>query len=72
MRDEWLILRDGLNGPNIEYIRNNDSHPGAQFNSEFHSLVKTEVAKLSAEKELPAGRFAGNAASVRAVNIARL
>jgi hypothetical protein len=28
-----------LAGPNIEYIRNNDSHPGAQFNSEFHSLV---------------------------------
>jgi len=43
-----------LAGPNIEYIANNDSHPGAQFNSEFHSLVKTEVAKLSAEKELPA------------------
>jgi hypothetical protein len=43
-----------LVGPNIEYIANNDSHPGAQFNSEFHSLVKTEVARLSAEKELPA------------------
>jgi hypothetical protein len=43
-----------LAGPNIEYIANNDSHPGAQFNSEFRSLVKTEVAKLSAEKELPA------------------
>lgn len=43
-----------LVGPNIEYISNNDSHPGAQFNSEFHSLVKTEVARLSAEKELPA------------------
>ena len=43
-----------LVGPNIEYIANNDSHPGAQFNSEFHSLVKTEVAKLSAEKEPPA------------------
>ena len=40
-----------LVGPNIEYIANNDSHPGAQFNSEFRSLVKTEVAKLSAEKE---------------------
>jgi hypothetical protein len=38
-----------LSGPNIEYIANNDSHPGAQFNPEFHSLVKTEVAKLSAE-----------------------
>jgi len=40
--------------PNIEYIANNDSHPGAQFNSEFRSLVKTEVAKLSAESEPPA------------------
>jgi hypothetical protein len=38
-----------LFGPNIEYIANNDSHPGAQFNLEFRSLVKTEVAKLSAE-----------------------
>src|SRR6516164_5815169 len=38
-----------LFGSNIEYIANNDSHPGAQFNSEFRSLVKTEVAKLSAE-----------------------
>ena len=43
-----------LAGPNIEYIANNDSHPGAQFNSEFRSLVKTEVAKLSAEKKPPA------------------
>ena len=44
-----------LVGPNIEYIANNDSHPGAQFNSEFHSLVKTEVARLAAEKELATG-----------------
>jgi hypothetical protein len=43
-----------LVGPNIEYIANNDSHPGAQFNSEFRSLVKTEVARLAAEKALPA------------------
>jgi hypothetical protein len=43
-----------LVGPNIEYIANNDSHPGAQFNSEFHSLVKTEVARLAAEKDPPA------------------
>ena len=40
-----------LVGPNIEYIANNDSHPGAQFNSEFRNLVKTEVARLSAEKD---------------------
>jgi len=39
-------------GPNIEYIANNDSH-GAQFSSEFRSLVKTEVSKFSAENELP-------------------
>jgi hypothetical protein len=29
-------------------------HPGAQFNPEFRSLIKTEVAKLSAENELRA------------------
>ena len=40
-------------GPNIEYIANNDSHPGAQFNLVFRKLVKTEVAKLSTENELP-------------------
>jgi hypothetical protein len=43
-----------LVGPNIEYIANNDSHPGAQFNPVFRNLVKTEVAKLSAETERPA------------------
>jgi hypothetical protein len=42
-----------LVGPNIEYIANNDSHPGAQFNSKFRNLVKTEVARLAAEKDLP-------------------
>ena len=40
-----------LVGPKIEYIANNDSHPGAQFNPVFRNLVKTEVARLSAEKE---------------------
>ncbi len=43
-----------LIGPNIEYIANNDSHPGAQFNLQFRNLVKTEVAKLSAESVLEA------------------
>jgi hypothetical protein len=43
-----------LVGPNIEYIANNDSHPGAQFNSKFRNLVKTEVARLAAEKDPPA------------------
>jgi lipoprotein-anchoring transpeptidase ErfK/SrfK len=37
-----------LVGPNVEYIVNNDTHPGAQFNSEFRNLVKTEIARLSA------------------------
>jgi len=37
-----------LVAPNIEYIVNNDSHPGAQFNEQFHSVVKNEVARLVA------------------------
>jgi hypothetical protein len=36
-----------LIGDNIEYMPNNDSHPGAQFNSDFRNLVKTEVAKFT-------------------------
>ena len=42
-----------LVGPNIEYIANNDSHPGAQYNPVFRNLVKTEVAKLSSEDQPP-------------------
>ena len=41
-----------LVGENIEYITNNDSHPGAQFNSEFRNLVKSEIAKFTAEDRL--------------------
>ena len=37
-----------LDAPNIEYIANNDSHPGAQFSEQFHSIVKSEVARISA------------------------
>ena len=37
-----------LDAPNIEYIVNNDTHPGAQFNEQFHSVVKNEVARLAA------------------------
>ena len=33
---------------NIEFMPNHDSHPGAQFDPEFRSLVKTEVAKMTA------------------------
>ncbi len=41
-----------LVGDNIEYIANNDSHPGAQFNSQFRNLAKSEIAKFSAEDRL--------------------
>jgi len=41
-----------LIGENIEYIANNDSHPGAQFNSDFRNLVKTEIAKLAADNRV--------------------
>jgi hypothetical protein len=45
-----------LVGGNIEYIANNDSHPGAQYNSEFRSLVKSEIARLSTEGDLDTAR----------------
>lgn len=38
-----------LIGPNIEYVTNNDSHLKAPFNSEFRNLVRSEIARLSAE-----------------------
>ena len=41
-----------LIGENIEYIANYDFHPGAQFNSEFRSLVKSEIAKFAANVRL--------------------
>ena len=54
--NRWLTFggmgSQKLEGPNIEYVVNNDTHPGAQFNSEFHNLVKSEVARLSAEDGL--------------------
>jgi hypothetical protein len=37
-----------LDAPNIEYIVNNDTHPGAQFNDQFRSIVKNELARVSA------------------------
>jgi hypothetical protein len=42
-----------LEAPNIEYIVNNDSHPGAQFSEQFHSIVKTELARISALDNVP-------------------
>ena len=41
-----------LEGANIEYIANNDSHPGAQFSSQFRNLVKGEIAKFTAENRV--------------------
>jgi hypothetical protein len=38
-----------LEGANIKYIENNDSHPAAQFNSDFRTLVKSEIVRLTAE-----------------------
>ncbi len=46
-----------LEGDNIEYIANNDSHPGAQFNSEFRNLAKTEIAKFTAQDRLEKDRL---------------
>jgi hypothetical protein len=46
-----------LIGPNIEYIENNDSHPGAQFNLEFRSLVKSEINRIGAESTMVAARM---------------
>ena len=37
---------------NIEYMPNNDSHPGAQFNPEFRSLVKTEIARMTQQPDV--------------------
>ena len=41
-----------LIGENIEYIANYDSHPGAQFNSEFRNLVRSEIAKFTSNDRL--------------------
>jgi len=54
--DPWMTFggmgSKKLVGGNIEYIPNRDSHPGAQFNSEFRSLVKGEIAKFAAADRL--------------------
>ncbi len=47
-----------LDGDNIEYIANSDSHPGAQFNSEFRDLAKSEIAKFTAEDRLETAQAA--------------
>jgi hypothetical protein len=47
-----------LVGDNIEYIANSDSHPGAQFNSQFRELVKSEIAKFTAEDRVETAQAA--------------
>jgi hypothetical protein len=37
-----------LEAPNIEYIVNNDTHPGAQFSADFRNIVRTEMARVAA------------------------
>jgi hypothetical protein len=57
-----------LVGENIEYIANNDSHPGAQFNSQFHELVKSEIAKFVARDR----RETARAETPRRVGVAQV
>jgi hypothetical protein len=48
----WMTGGTGslkLEGPNIEYITNDDTHLEAPYNSEFRNLVKSEIARLAAE-----------------------
>jgi hypothetical protein len=52
-----------LVGENIEYIANYDSHPGAQFNSDFRNLVKSEVAKFAADNRLEVTKAAKSTAN---------
>jgi len=37
-----------LDAPNIEYVVNNDTHPGAQFNAEFRNIVRNELTRFAA------------------------
>jgi hypothetical protein len=49
-----------LIGENIEYIANYDSHPGAQFNSEFRELVKREIAKFNVDGQMETAQAASS------------
>ncbi len=60
-----------LEGPNIEYIANNDSHPGAQFNLDFRNLVKREITKLTAERNTDVARV-NDANAPRPVEVAKV
>jgi hypothetical protein len=57
-----------LIGPHIEYIANNDSHPGAQFSFQFRDLVKSEIARISSEDRVEMAQ----AATPRSYQVAQL
>jgi hypothetical protein len=38
-----------LEGPNIEYMTNSDTHIGAPYDPQFRDLVRSEIARLAAE-----------------------
>jgi len=68
-----------LEAPNIEYVVNNDTHPGAQFNAEFRTIVRNELARVAAldtakmaqaKTPLRLGKPVNPAGTARAANIA--
>jgi hypothetical protein len=58
-----------LVGGHIEYIANNDSHPGAQFDSQFRNLVKEEIGRYTAEDRVEMAR-AGVPRAIRQERVA--
>src|SRR5690242_9017052 len=60
-----------LDAPNIEYIANNDSHPGAQFSEQFHTIVKNELARISAQDNVQTAQPKGSS-SFKPSQLARL
>ena len=47
-----------LTGGNIEYITNDDSHPGAQFSAQFRAVVKGGIARLTAQDRVEVAQAA--------------
>jgi dienelactone hydrolase len=46
-----------LEAPNIEYVVNNDTHPGAQFSTEFRNIVRNEMARVAALDTVSAAKL---------------
>jgi hypothetical protein len=59
-----------LVGENIEYVANNDTHPGAQFNLEFRNLAKTEIGNFAVRDHQEPARTE-TSRSVRVPQVAR-